>query len=380
MHVADVTMFYAPQGGGVRRYIEAKRAWLQARGISHHLVVPLARNHPPQPGLVPVPSVPLPWSHGYRVPTGTNATVRALVALAPTIIEAGDPYHPAWAALQAAERLSVPAVAFCHSDLPRMMSLRLGPHAERLVARYYARMYRHFDLVLAPSRTMTARLRHWGILRARHQPLGVDIDVFHPGARDPRLREQLGIAARTRLIVFAGRLAREKNLDVLTAALRQLGDGYTALIVGAGTSPRDLPSNARVLPYIAERAALASLLASCDLFVHPGDQETFGLAVIEALACGLPVVGADAAGVAEVVTPAVGTLVRPRDPHALAEAIAATFDRDRARLGANARLLAHRYAWDRVLPELLAQYAALVARAAARERPRAALGRETRSR
>lgn len=363
MRVADVTMFYAPQSGGVRRYIEAKRAWLRARGIAHHLVVPLPRRHPAQPGVVSVPSVPLPFSYGYRVPTGTAATVRALVGLEPTVIEAGDPYHPAWAVLEAADRLRVPAVAFCHSDVPRMVGLRLGNRAERLARRYFARMYRHFEVVLAPSQTMTARLRDWGILRARHQPLGVDLNVFQPAARDPHFRERFGIDPTEHVVVFVGRLAREKNLDIFAAALRQLGRGYTGIIVGAGRAPRDLPSNMRTLPYVAERPALATLLASCDLFVHPGDQETFGLAVVEALACGLPVVGADAAGVAEVVTPAVGTLVPPRNAAALAAAIAATVERDRNALSAEARHLAQRYSWERVLPELFSHYEAVTARA-----------------
>ncbi len=365
-------MFYAPQGGGVRRYIEAKRAWLLACGVEHHLVVPLKAGGDIPPGVVPVPSVPLPWSSGYRVPTGTAPMLQALRTLEPTLIEAGDPYHPAWAVLDAAAELRVPAVAFCHSDVPRMLGLRFGAGAERLAARYYARMYRHFDLVLAPSRTMTARLRGWGILRARHQPLGVDLNVFHPRAGDPGLRERLGLAADRRLVVFAGRLAREKNLDVLAAALRRLGPGYFGILIGAGTAPAPLPDNMRRLGYVADRTALASLLASCDLFVHPGDQETFGLAVVEALACGLPVIGADAAGVAEVVTAEVGMLTPPRDADALAQAIVALYERDLPAMRVAARRHALRYGWERVFPQLLAQYETLAARA----QPRAVRVRE----
>lgn len=256
MHVADVTMFYAPQSGGVRRYVEAKRAWLNAhRGFSHTLLVPGSRATAAESRTLSLPSVPLPLSHGYRLPLGKSHAVRTLVKLRPTLIEAGDPYHLAWAALEAGQRLGVPVIGFCHSDLPRVLGSRLGVRAERVAALYYARLYRHFDLVLAPSATMTARLRGWDVARARHQPLGVDLDLFNPQRRDPGLREQLGLAAAPRVLAYAGRFAPEKNLAVLVEAMRRLGPRYTALLIGAGNAPARLPANVRVVPYLAAPSA-----------------------------------------------------------------------------------------------------------------------------
>src|SRR5687767_9898341 len=122
MHVADVTMFYAPQGGGVRRYIEAKREWLLATaGCSHTLLVPKASSAPPEHDTIGLPSFPLPFSNGYRVAMRRSPAARRLVSLRPSLIEAGDPYTLAWAALAAGEELGVPVVAFCHSDLPRLL-------------------------------------------------------------------------------------------------------------------------------------------------------------------------------------------------------------------------------------------------------------------
>ena len=360
MHVADVTMFYAPQGGGVRRYIEAKRAWLLRRGgCAHTLLVPRSRKAPAEAGLIALSSMPLPLSHGYRVPLGRAQAARRLIALAPSVIEAGDPYTLAWAALDAGRALGVPVVGFCHSDLPRLMRERYGRRAERLAALYCARLYGRFDLVLAPSRATAERLRAWGVTSARHQPLGVDVSTFHPDRRDPQIRHQLGLAPTTRLLVYTGRFAPEKNLDVLADAMRKLGPRYVALLAGAGALPSALPSNVRVLPYIPDRPKLATLIASCDVFVHPGDQETFGLAALEALACGVPVVGAHAAGLAELVTPEAGLLVAPRSPAALAHGVAALFDDDIAERAVGARQLAERYAWNHVLASLLECYTAL---------------------
>lgn len=363
MHVADVTMFYAPQGGGVRRYIESKRAWLTARaGCAHTLIVPRSRKAPAEAGILTLGSLPLPLSHGYRVTLRKAPAARALVDLKPTLIEAGDPYTLAWAALDAGQRLGVPVVGFCHSDLPRLAGHRYGRRAEHMTALYYGRLYRNFDLVLAPSRTMTARLRGWGVKKAHYQPLGVDLSVFSPQHRDDALRQRLGMPRETRLVVYAGRFAAEKNLDVLGAALRLLGRPYVALLVGAGRKPSNLPHNVRIISYLSRREELAALLASCDAFVHPGDQETFGLSALEAMACALPVVGTRAAGIAELVSSDVGILVKPRDPQALAEGIEALYERDPSALGARARRLAERYAWEPLFTRILDHYRSLVPR------------------
>jgi alpha-1,6-mannosyltransferase len=100
--------------------------------------------------------------------------------------------------------------------------------------------------------------------------------------------------------------------------------------------------------------------------VHPGDQETFGLAALEAMACGVPVVAADAAGLAELIPARAGVLVTPRNARALADGVGAVFDADRARMGSAAREVAEAYAWPAVLGPLLECYAALGARAGAR--------------
>jgi alpha-1,6-mannosyltransferase len=360
MHVADVTMFYAPQGGGVRRYIEAKRQWLRGlAGCTHSLLVPKARRAPAEADTIGLPSVPLPFSNGYRMPLGRTPAARTLVRLRPTVIEAGDPYMLAWASLAAGNSLAAPVVAFCHSDMPRLLGRHYGARAERIAALYCGRLYRRFDLVLAPSRTMTERLHGWGVGNAIHQPLGVDVDVFHPRRRDASLKRRLGLPARSRLLVYAGRFAPEKNLEVLVEAMRRVGPGHIALLVGAGKAPAHLPPNVRVLSYVSAREELAALLASCDAFVHAGDQETFGLAALEAMACGIPVVGANAGGIAELVQPGAGLLVPPRDARALANGIHELFARDRAAMGVDARRLAQGYAWPAVLHSILGHYAAL---------------------
>ena len=359
MHIADVTMFYAAHSGGIRRYLDVKHAWLQRTDHRHTLVVPDRNGCPADDATLALRSVPLPLSGGYRLPVGVRRAARSLVGLRPQVIEAGDPYHLAWAALRARDRLGARAVAFCHSDLPRLVSTHYGPLAERWAARYFSRLYRDFDMVLAPSTYLVRKLQRWGIASVEHQPLGVDTEVFHPRRRSPARRASLAASADARLLVYAGRYAPEKNLAVLIDAIAALGKPYELVLAGAGALPPSLPPNVRVLPFVAGREALASVLASCDAFVHAGDQETFGLAALEAMACGLPVVGAAAGGTAEIVTPACGVLTRPRDADALAAGIEQLFASDRAAMSAEARRVAQRYAWPPLLEQMLRRYSRL---------------------
>ena len=130
--------------------------------------------------------------------------------------------------------------------------------------------------------------------------------------------------------MFAGRPAREKRVDVLVEAVERLGDPYRLLLVGARSTT---PASEQVieLPYEQDPARLAALLASCDAFVHANDSEPFGLIVLEAMACGLPVVGVAAGGVGESVDAAVGELAAHSNGPEFAEAIEALFAARRAR-------------------------------------------------
>jgi alpha-1,6-mannosyltransferase len=362
MHLADITMFYAMQGGGVSTYLNAKAHWLARRhaGIRHTIFTP----NPCGAAAIavqPIPGVALPGMHGYRMPSSVRTPARLLRAARPDLVEAGDAGHCAWAALRLQQRHGVPAVAFYHSDLPSLIERRLGRAAAGVAKRYLYRLYRQFDLVLAPSRLMVRRLGEFGIDDALHQPLGIDSTIFHPGRRDSVLRRQLNLAPGTRLLVYAGRFTAEKKLGLLVDALHRLGPPYHLLLIGTGAAVPQSPRITR-LPFQRNQAQLARLLASCDVLVHPGDCETFGLIVLEAMACALPVVATQGGGVAELVDHRSGLLARPDSAASLAEAIAAMYEVDRARLGAAARQRAcDQYDWQVVLPQLLDRYGALLA-------------------
>jgi alpha-1,6-mannosyltransferase len=364
MHLVDITMFYAAEGGGVSTYLNAKAHWLARRSLVRHTIMSpnVETCGDGVSALVRIPAAGLPGFHGYRMPLSVAAPARLLAAARPDLVEAGDAGHCAWAALRMRKRHDIPAVAFYHSDLPRLVQPRFGRWIARGACKYLANLYRQFDLVLAPSRVMVQQLEALGVRGAVHQPLGIDSSIFRPQRRDETLREHLGLDPDSRLLVYAGRFTPEKKLDVLVEAVRRLGERYHLIMVGAGVDAPPRCAQITHIPFKRDQRQLARLLASCDLLVHPGDCETFGLIVLEAMACGLPVVATNGGGVAELVDRETGILAEPNSVDSLAGAIEAIYQRDMACMGQAARRkAAEHYDWNEILPQVLGRYDSLLA-------------------
>ncbi len=361
-HLLDATLFYTPTSGGVRRYLLSKHDWLarQAR-VTHTLFVPGPEDRGEAGGLVEFRSPHL--RAGYRCPVRWAALRRRLQELSPDLIEAGDPYVMGRQAVKVAERLGIPAVAFCHSDIINLAEMRLGRFVGSVTRAYLRNLYGRFDRVLAPSEIVAAHLADAGIHHVALQPLGVDAGIFTPERRDPRLRERLGLPPGTRLLVFAGRLAPEKNLPDLYAMAQLLGEPYHLVVIGGDSATR-VERHVSMLPYEREPQVVAQILGGCDAFVHAGRQETFGLVALEAMACGLPVVAYRAGALAELIDTSVGALASPTGPASLAEAVHALFERDQAPVRAAAReRVLDRYSWDAAFRQLMRTYATLLHRA-----------------
>lgn len=358
MHLVDTTLFFSPTSGGVRRYLTAKHDWLQAHTPHRHsLLVPGPATALNAGGISTIAGWKVPGTFNYRLPLSPPRWVRMLDALRADLIEVGDVFHPAWCAMRAARRRDIPLVGFFHSNFPQLAGRRLGRLIEAGLGSYVRQVYQRFDLVLTPSRTMCEYLARIGVRDAVLQPLGVDTAIFSPQRRTLDIRRSLHLADDVRLLVYAGRFAGEKNIEILLEAARLLGHRYHLLLIG-GQQHAQPAANVTTMPYRRDSIELASWIASCDALVHAGCNETFGLVVIEALACGRPVVGTRAGAVPEHVDESVGMLAPPHDAAGMAAAIAALYERDLEALGRAARERAvQRYTWSRALRMLLGHYA-----------------------
>lgn len=360
MHIADMTMFYAPASGGVRTYLDAKHRRLgRYPGVRHSLLIPGASlSH--KDGIYKVPAPALPFSNGYRFPLRLAPWRNVLHDLHPDVIEVGDPYLTAWAALDARRELDVPVIGFYHSDLPLLVSNRIGNWLGTNVETYVSKLYNNFDRVLAPSTIMADKLIRLGVENVHVQPLGVDLVTFTPTLRDPGLKAELGLNEDTRLLIFAGRGSREKNLPVLLDCMKRLGADYHLLLVGSHM-PDAVPDNVSVIGHFCPASEIARLLASADALLHAGDQETFGLVILEAMASGIPVIAVAAGAFTEIVPETCGLLCAPNNPLAMASAVRELFSHDRAKKGDQARhYVEQQYAWDTVVEGLLEHYQAVL--------------------
>ena len=379
--VLDITEFFGDTTGGVRTYLLEKAKYVQRHSsLRQVLVVPGARDEILEAGGVRCyrlhgPSIPT--QKPYRFMLATRSTGRIVAHERPDLIEVGSAWCAPWLVHLATRGLRVPAVWFYHSNFPRIIAPR--PHAAgwgRLTAsalawRYVRRLGGMVQATIAPCRTVARELESAGVENVVHVPLGVDLERFHPRRRDRAVetRRRFGLPEGP-LALYVGRLAAEKDLDLLLEGWLDVErrTGARLVLVGSGPAGRALRRKngglrAVWLPYERDRDLLADLYAAVDLVVAPGSAETFGLAALEALASGVPVLSADRGGVAETVSlSGAGRLYASGDPAHLAETAVRLLGEDLPALGRLGRRYAEeRHGWDAVFDRLFQVYRSVLA-------------------
>lgn len=387
MKICDLTQFYSPVSGGVRRYVEQKVAYVRhARpDCQHILVVPgeTTESHGDQVSRVYTIASPLvSRTSRYRALLKLHLVEEVLEKERPDIIESGDPYQLAWKAVASGRGLDIPVVGFYHSHFPEayirsvakyfgQLAIAIAQDASR---RYVRTLYNSLERTFVPSPTLATLLRHWGVERVESIDLGVDAEVFHPnGAPSALLRRELRIPEGRRLLLYVGRLASEKNVRTLFDAFgilhRKAPQKYHLLTVGDGALRpalvrlREETQCVTWLQYCREPAELASVYRTSDLFVHPGIQETFGLVTLESQACGTPVVGIRGSYMDRIIFSNQRHWAAENTPYSLADAIEAKFSEDLRESGLQASIAAREhYSWKIVFQRLFSVYEEVISR------------------
>lgn len=359
MRIAQLANFYGPSSGGLRVAVESLAAGYVAAGYERLLVVPGPvdrRFSSPFGDVVQLRSPCIPG--GYRMIAEPWRVTEVLARFRPTHLEISDKWTlvpvTSWA-----RRRNVPSVLFSHERLDAMLPMYAGRQARgRVPITLYNRwLTRSFDAVVVTSRyaegefaTMPSAARS----RVFRVPLGVDLDTFRP------LPSPQPSGAPIRL-VHAGRLSREKSplLAIETAmALDRRGIGVRLDLYGDGPQRRELERLAAGSPvffhgYVRDRLELSRLMAQADVALSVCPGETFGLAVLEALASGTPVVTAAVGGARELVDEESGCWADP-DPESLADAVVEVLSRPEQSRREAARRRAENYSWDRSIEGMLA--------------------------
>lgn len=287
-------------------------------------------------------------------------------AFAPDVVLSYWLYPDAHGAMWAARRAGVPLVAGARGS-----DLRVRDALSRILTRPVVRSARRL-LVVSEDLGRVALARYGAeVVRIRVVPNGCDAAIFHPHDRSAA-RAALGVPADARLVLYVGRLVPEKGLRELAEAMHALAASDARLhlaLVGDGPMRSELeallrPLGARaLLPGAQDAPAVAQWMAAADVVTLPSYSEGHPNVLVEALACGRPVVATPVGGIPEVVDHSCGVLVPPRDPCALADGLRDVLSRNWAEFR-----LARRFSrgWDQVARDTLAACEQAVAEASGR--------------
>ena len=377
LSILDITKWFGETSGGVKTYLLEKARYVAARPrLRHVLIIPGPRDHITLGSGVRTYRLrgPLiPTQTAYRFLFATRSTRRIIEHERPGIIEVGSPFFVPWVTALARRRIGTPMVSFYHTSLaggdPCIATERRSSRGvrQRVTASYLRLLHRLFRTTIVASDFAGDELRRLGIDNVTRVPLGVDLAHFHPDRRQQATdtRQRLGLPPDRPLVLYVGRLAREKRLDVLLEAWCEVerATGAHLVIVGSGSEERALRAHSRAvrvswLPHQGDRENVARLHAAADIYISPGDAETFGLSALEALSSGTPVVSAARGGVAEQVqSSGAGVLYDPDSPEALTRAVVNVLGADLKSLGGRGRVYAEQeHGWATVFDRLFMVY------------------------
>ncbi|MEU9127631.1 glycosyltransferase [Kitasatospora sp. NPDC048540] len=368
LRIVRVANFVTPVSGGLRTALRHLGEGYLAAGHHPVLLVPGPRpadEWTSQGRVITLPGRPIPGSGGYRLLTDRRAVARTLAGLAPDRLEVSDRTSLRWTGAWARAH-GVRSVMVSHESATGLLGtwgLPPGP-ARTLADRLNTRTARAYDTVLCTTAWAAAEFERIGAANLVQAPLGVDLHQLHPDRHDPEVRARYADPGQV-LLVLCSRLSPEKKPERAVEALAVLRRRHripaVLAVAGAGPLRRRLQARAaelrvpvRFLGHLGTRAEVAALLAAADVAIAPGPVETFGLAALEALACGTPVAVSRSSALPPIVGPA--GLAAADTGEAFATAVRDLLERPAAERRAAARARAEHFGWDSAVAAFLAAH------------------------
>lgn len=322
MRIALVTDTYSPQVNGVTTVVVRIANVLREFGHKVAIVAPRYPGYSPADSSeLRIPSASFPPYPAIRLSVPRfGAVARFLDPFAPDVVHVATEGPLGLTGRRYAVRRGIPLVTSYHTNFPQYARHYGAGIVEPLVWKWLRWFHRPAVLTQTPGEAVAAELKRRGIGRPIVWGRGVDTEHFTPARRSVGWRRWLAGGDDTAIVLHVGRLAPEKNIDVLAeawaAARDRVGQRATFVIAGDGPEKHRLLTH---LPWVRhlgflDRDKLADVYASADICVLPSRTETCGLVALEAMASGLAVVAADAGGFRESIAHRrTGLLVAPDD-------------------------------------------------------------------
>ena len=353
---------------GANQALNRLVGYLLRQGVQVRVYSPTVENpaFPATGDVVSIPSVPIPSRSEYRVPLAIPPRVRRdLAEFNPNVVHVSSPDIVGHRAVTWARRRKIAAVASVHTRFDTYLAYYHLQALEPLARDIMRRFYHRCEVVMAPAESTAVILRAQRMNRdIALWSRGVDREQFNPERRDMEWRHSVGIQDDEMVVLFLGRIVMEKGLDVFSDAIHAFtarGTKYRVLAIGEGPARTWFEEQLPGAIFTGELTgdALARAVASSDLLLNPSITEAFGNVTLEAMACGLPVIAAEASGTTNLVRHNVtGTLVDGADPEEFADALEAyALDPDlRRKHGEAALAIARTMDWDSINANVIRVY------------------------
>lgn len=371
MRIALVCETFLPDVNGVTTTLCRLLEHLQREGHEALLFAP--HDAPAAYAGVPIVhlgGVPLPMYPEVKLTPPQPGLTAQLRRFKPDLVHLVGPAVMGAAVPTIARRMRLPLVASYHTDFAAYSRHYGVGFLQSAVNGWLRWIHNRCLLTLCPSTYTRDSLRSSGFRRLRIWGRGVDTERFHPRHRSAAFRAAAGLRPGEALLLYVGRLAAEKRVDLLPEAIQGL-PGVRLVLVGDGPYRAELERRCQGLPVhftgYLKGQELAEAYASADAFVFPSDTDTFGQVIQEAMASGLPVLGARSGGSLDLVrdgvsgrlfTPGLASDLRARLRELVADPAA------RAAMGQAGRAAAEQRSWPAVMGELMGHYRHVRRRAA----------------
>lgn len=356
MRVALFTETFLPATDGVVTRLRHTIEELREMGDELYIFAPRYGEGPSSYAGVPIfrlPSVPFPPYPQFKLALATPAAGRAIRNFGPDVIHTVNPFILGPGAVYYARRLGVPLVASYHTNVAAYARYYNLGFLYGTTVKWTKMLHDQAGINLCTSEATRQYLQSEGFKNLRVWPQGVDARRFRPDRFSKKRRRKLsGGNPESKLMIFVGRLAPEKDIGSLRSVLEEV-PGTRLAIVGDGPARRDLESEFAGTPTVftgtLQGKKLARAYASADIFVFPSTTETLGMAMLEALASGLPVVAADSGATDEVVSHGEsGLLFQAGSREGFVEAVSRVLSDEELResLSRGARAAAGERSWE----------------------------------
>lgn len=386
--IVDFNNFWSPSGGGVRRYhLEKMNFYRYELDAISVFVMPDSRTYTEKltDSLIieHVKAFKFPGKWEYRMLWKKSQIAPILKKYSPDVIEVGSPYLLPSLVRKVAKQIVPKAklLGFWHADFPityvkRPITEKFGKTLGNLAAKiafWYARQeYKYYNGIEVSAEEVLRRLKRNGLPTSYHIPLGCDINMFSPQKRDEKLVSLLKQGSESRRIIFfPHRFCKEKGLDLALKAYplleKKLGEAPALVLAGTGPllpevleAAKKFP-NIRYVGFISSLEEMARYYASADIGLALSGWETFGLSILESMACGNAQVVANSGAAAEHIRKSsAGLLLKRRSANELADKIAQLLSELNPDLKQSARQYAEKYSWKACFERQLNLYREIV--------------------